>query len=182
MPDGPTKPTAALVANVRRLRRKRGLTAEELADRLTELGVKIGRVGVVKLEGGNRKSVAIEELFALAVALNVSPLTLLVSTGDYDQMEVTPTTTATSVEVGKWVAGDKRLRNEGVPAWMDFVRELPHWKMVEAANTLERVWNFILDADERTVEQMKVSATSAGRAELIQMIDFVREQGRSDGR
>jgi hypothetical protein len=30
------------------------------------------------MEGGNRRSISIEELFALALALNVSPLTLLV--------------------------------------------------------------------------------------------------------
>jgi transcriptional regulator with XRE-family HTH domain len=123
------RPTAVLIANIKRLRRKRGLTAQQLSERLIELGVNIGRVGVAKMEGGNRRSISIEELFAMALALNVSPLTLLVPEAEDEHVEITPTTTVTSSEVGLWVAGDNPLSNAGVPAWMDWVRELPPWKL-----------------------------------------------------
>lgn len=71
-------PTAAVAHRVREVRKRRGLTAQELADKLTEQGVPWQRSTVAKLENGNRQEVTLTEWLALAAVLNVSPLHLLV--------------------------------------------------------------------------------------------------------
>jgi transcriptional regulator with XRE-family HTH domain len=129
-------PVSVVVANVRRIRRKRGSTAQQLADRLAEVGWEIGRIGVAKLEGGHRKTVTIDNLYALAVALNVSPLSLLTPVDDTEVVAVTPTQSASGEQVSFWVAGESPLRRLGLPDWLDWVRELPPFKLksVELTN------------------------------------------------
>lgn len=60
--------------NVKRLRG--GMQYKELAERLAELGNPIPPLGLRRIEGGERR-VTVDDLCALAVAFNVSPLTLL---------------------------------------------------------------------------------------------------------
>lgn len=70
---GPTDETVA--SNVKRLRADRKLTYAELAERLADGGHSIPVLGLRRIEHGERR-VSAGELFALAVALQVSPLTL----------------------------------------------------------------------------------------------------------
>lgn len=71
-------PTAAVAYRVRQLRERRGMTAQELADRLAEQGLLWKRSTVAKLENGGRENVSLQEWLTLAIVLNVSPLHLLV--------------------------------------------------------------------------------------------------------
>lgn len=73
-------PTASVAHRVREVRKRRGLTAQELADKLTAQGVSWQRSTVAKLENGNRQEVTLTEWLALAAVLNVAPLHLLVPT------------------------------------------------------------------------------------------------------
>jgi hypothetical protein len=66
-----------VIANVRKLRRARGFTAQTFAERLTEAGWVIGRVGVTKMEGGNRRSISVDQLAVLGTVLGVEPDQLL---------------------------------------------------------------------------------------------------------
>src|ERR1043166_6286301 len=67
---------------VRRLRRKRNLTAQRLAEECARAGMpSLTRGTIAKIESGVRKSVTTEELVALAQALEV-PLTELVDPGN----------------------------------------------------------------------------------------------------
>ena len=61
-------------ANVRRLRG--GMQYKELSERLAELGNPIPPLGLRRIENGERR-VTVDDLCALAVAFDVSPLTLL---------------------------------------------------------------------------------------------------------
>lgn len=71
-------PTAATVAaNVRRLRDDvRGWSTYELAGKLSKMGRPIAPSAVAKIERGERQ-VTVDDLMALAIALGVSPVTLL---------------------------------------------------------------------------------------------------------
>ena len=77
---GPTATTVA--ANVKRLRDDQNLSYTELSHRLDEVaGWSVNPVGVRRIEDGERR-VTVDDLFALAVALGVSPTTLLIPNAD----------------------------------------------------------------------------------------------------
>lgn len=67
---------ATVAANVRRLREMRGYAYTDLAHRLGVVGRPIPTLGLRKIESGGRR-VDADDLLALAVALGVSPPTLL---------------------------------------------------------------------------------------------------------
>lgn len=69
--------TAATVGrNVARLRAAKGMSARALSAKLEELGHPLAQSGVSDLENGKR-SVSVDQLTCLAVALGSSPLELL---------------------------------------------------------------------------------------------------------
>lgn len=69
--------TGATVArNIRQIRKKRGLQYVELAEQLERLGREIPTWGLRKIESGGRR-VDADDLVAIAVALGVSPASLL---------------------------------------------------------------------------------------------------------
>ncbi len=72
--------TGAVVArNIERIRRARYLAYTELSARLHDLGREIPTWGLRKIESGGRR-VDSDDLVALALALNVSPIALLLPT------------------------------------------------------------------------------------------------------
>src|SRR5215217_3344912 len=74
----------AVSENIRAVRERRGLTQQQLAARLGELGRPIQASAVAKVEAGDRR-VDVDDLAAFAVALNVSPARLLVPDVDQDE-------------------------------------------------------------------------------------------------
>lgn len=81
--------TGATVArNIRRIRIDRGLAYTELAQDLKLLGRDIPTWGLRKIESGGRR-VDVDDLMALAVALRVSPVTLLMPHTGAGDNEVT---------------------------------------------------------------------------------------------
>jgi transcriptional regulator with XRE-family HTH domain len=82
-------PTQVAARHVRRLRRLQKLTAAQLAERVTLAGVKWDRATVTKLETGRRQSLSIEELIALAKALDVPLIHLLPQGVDSQATEYT---------------------------------------------------------------------------------------------
>ncbi|MFE7648687.1 hypothetical protein [Streptomyces phaeoluteigriseus] len=70
-------PTGQRVAeNLAAVRKARGWTMPRLRDEMTAAGRHLPATGVIKTESGERR-VDVDDLVAFAVALNVSPLTLL---------------------------------------------------------------------------------------------------------
>lgn len=108
-------PTAQRVAaNVRTLREARGWSLGALSTRLTDLGQPIG-IGVLsKLELGQRR-VDVDDLTALAVALDVAPSRLLLSAGAdvAEQVALTPGLSVSEAEAWAWAAGDSPLSDKG---------------------------------------------------------------------
>jgi transcriptional regulator with XRE-family HTH domain len=112
---------------VKELRPKRGLTAANLAERMTELGIKWDRAIVANLESGRRRSVSVDELLGLALVLNVAPVHLLVPPDDDEKpYEITAKVTEPSFRVRGWIRGLFMLRTlPRVGAQREFFSEVP---------------------------------------------------------
>ncbi|WFE46277.1 helix-turn-helix transcriptional regulator [Verrucosispora sp. WMMD1129] len=104
----PLGPTGHRVReNIQRIRTERRLTYRELSDRLADLGRSIPTLGLSRIENGTRR-VDADDLVALAIALDVSPLALLMPAQD------SPIDLAAGVRIGwkpgwRWAAGEHPL-------------------------------------------------------------------------
>src|SRR5262245_255345 len=105
------RPREVLAARVVAARKRRGLTQQQLADRLGEiLGRRVDRVTISKLEaGGTRSDASVEELFGLAIALNVGPVHLLVPLDDDEAVDVVPELTVPAPLMRDWIRGGRPL-------------------------------------------------------------------------
>lgn len=104
-------PTAERVAaNLRELRKARGLDLAGLSARMGDLGQPIGISGLSKIELGQRR-VDVDDLMALAVALDVGPARMLLpaTATPNGEVRLTPTSVATEDTAWKWATGDECL-------------------------------------------------------------------------
>lgn len=111
----PLGPTGEVVrANVKHLREAHGLTYKELSERLAKIERPIPTLGLSRIEAGNRR-VDADDLVALAVVFNVSPLTLLLPRQTIDEWAYTRLTDGTFVLVDdawRWALNERALPAE----------------------------------------------------------------------
>jgi transcriptional regulator with XRE-family HTH domain len=103
--------TGAQVAdNVRALRKTRGVTLEALSARLTELGRPIPIASLSKLEKRARR-VDVDDLIALAIALDVSPVRLLLpgEPAEDRKVDLVPNERSDWQAAWRWATGDQPL-------------------------------------------------------------------------
>ncbi|MFD7370423.1 helix-turn-helix domain-containing protein [Streptomyces mirabilis] len=99
-------PTATVAKRVREVRKRRGLTAQQLADKLSDQGIRWDRYTVNKLESGKRQNLSLAEWLALSVVLNVAPVHLLLPIdADGDLYQVTPERTNDVEHTRGWIRG-----------------------------------------------------------------------------
>jgi transcriptional regulator with XRE-family HTH domain len=103
-------PHARVARNVRLLRKRRGLTVRDLSAQLGQLGHPILPSVVSKIELGQRR-VAVEDLLALALALDVSPNRLLFTETARPDRAVTLTgkVSRSEADVWRWAVGEDPL-------------------------------------------------------------------------
>lgn len=90
MPPRNITPSGYVGPQVLHFRKRRGWTQKQLVDRLHELGIKQtgwNQTKVHKLETGKLKRVLVDDVFELALALDVSPLYLLTPLVGHDENE-----------------------------------------------------------------------------------------------
>jgi transcriptional regulator with XRE-family HTH domain len=97
--DWATGVAALLGAQVRRYRKERGLTTQQLADACGALGVNVPASVINNLETGRRASFGVAELLVVAKALDVGPISLLFPLGRQASIEILP-----ALEVPVWEA------------------------------------------------------------------------------
>lgn len=103
------RPSQVFGSHVRDVRIRKGWTSQQhLADRLGELGHGIDRSAIARLERGTR-GVPLDEAFAIAAALEVSPLSLMLPREPGQPVAVAPGLTVTSAEAREWARGDDPL-------------------------------------------------------------------------
>lgn len=111
MKQGPT--TTRVQNNLKTLRKARGLDLADVSARLSELGHPISVSVLSKIEVGNRR-IDVDDLVALALALNVSPTRLLL-TADADSettVALTQAESTTARDAWRWARGLAPLRAE----------------------------------------------------------------------
>ncbi len=104
---------------VKQIRQRRGWTAAQLAERCKAIGAPEITVAVIaNIETGRkdkagrrRREVTVDELFALAYALQVSPVLLMVPLDGADQLAVTPEVDMDVLTAVGWVAGTDVFRD-----------------------------------------------------------------------
>ncbi len=98
-------PTEVICENVRNIRRQRGWSARELAERCRAAGLpKWNREIVANVENGRRASISVDELFVLAVVFGVAPLSLCVPLRQ-SAYAVTPQITMHPWRAAQWISG-----------------------------------------------------------------------------
>lgn len=112
-PKNPLGPTGSRVMDaVRQLRQSKGLTYKELSERLENLGRPIPVLGLSRLEKGERR-VDVDDLVALAVALETAPNQLLLPEMDIehaaDMHPITPAVRETPPLLWAWATGEVPL-------------------------------------------------------------------------
>lgn len=139
-----TQPTAFAVAqNIRRLREKQNITTAELSRRMEARGRPLTPLALrrieqpvtpdTKLKDGRR--VDTDDLVTIALALNVSPITLLMPQAESGEDEVKITGADGAVratDLWDWLQADRPL---GVDVWKDVMANMhfqwlskPGWK------------------------------------------------------
>ena len=90
MPIRNITPSSYVGPQVRKWRERKGWSQQDLADRLRELGAEHtgwSQTKVHKLEAGKLTRVLVDDVFELALALDVSPLYLLTPLEGHDEQE-----------------------------------------------------------------------------------------------
>lgn len=119
----PLGPSGQLVAsNVKRLRTEQRITYAELSRKLSDMGRPIPTLGLSRIESEERR-IDVDDLIAISIALDVSPITLLLSHGeDSEMIEVTGAGTTKARDFSNFVQGYQSLTTKG----LDFaLRSLP---------------------------------------------------------
>jgi 8-oxo-dGTP diphosphatase len=125
-----------VIVNLTQLREDRKLTYRGLSDRLEKLGRPIPTLGLSRIEKGNRR-VDVDDLVALAVALEVSPGALLLPPDpgipdEDDEVELTANLRLSGFAARQWMAGHDALPDHDVISWP---RSAFHWRVREAEIT-----------------------------------------------
>lgn len=94
--------------NVKRLRSSADWSLAQLSDRLAKVGRPIRATGLHRLENGKRR-IDVDDLVALALAFNVSPITLLMPFTARGQVQLTETTEADALAAWDWMRGSRPL-------------------------------------------------------------------------
>ncbi|MFF0469347.1 helix-turn-helix domain-containing protein [Micromonospora zamorensis] len=101
-----SQPSERLGQSVAELRKLRGMSTRQLADRLDQLGHRIAQSSLSKIEAGKR-SVDVDDLVALALALNTTPNRLLFGErAGAEAVRLTPKVITIGHRAWAWANGD----------------------------------------------------------------------------
>lgn len=167
MPSAPVEqgPVARAVAsNLRAVRLARGLRQDELAKRLADLGRPMQTSAISKMEDGKRR-VDVDDLLALAVALNVAPARLYLADGGMDDLvPLAPQYAVRGYAAWDWARGEYSLCWEFDPPLSDeqltqhdlnYLSERPTWVRTEEAPPLAQAVKHLVWASRRLLLSRK---------------------------
>ncbi len=102
-------PSEAFIRTVRAARNRRGWNQQQLAERLTELGVPTAQSTVARLEKGKR-GVSLDDALALSVALDVSLMHMVAGAAvDYDEIAFAPAVVLDTEQARENIRGNLSL-------------------------------------------------------------------------
>ncbi|MEU6267492.1 helix-turn-helix transcriptional regulator [Saccharopolyspora shandongensis] len=170
-------------------RRVRGLTADQLAEKVSDLGFPLSRSMVANIESGRRSQtgMSVAVLMALAAALDISPLQLLYPIGEKDdQVEVLPGRHVDARTAARWFEGSAPLGEE-TDEWKAGVAPLArlhahdqHVIQWEQAHTRARVEHAAMriktDEYEREMSMARWHAQEDAAQRALRALAVVRQQ------
>jgi transcriptional regulator with XRE-family HTH domain len=176
------RPSEVFGAQMGTVRGRRGLSLQDLADRLTRLGFPMDRTTLNKLENG-RRGLSLDEALAIAAALDVSPLHLFVPIMDSEQLEIAPKVTAGAVRARKWLRGEQPLPIQDAFA---FGEHLPAGEKAALRNTsLTMVRQYLNNEmyrprpdQKRLIETLEASSRVLREQEKLRGIRKLRPSAR----
>ncbi|WP_205538735.1 helix-turn-helix domain-containing protein [Mycobacterium kyogaense] len=135
-------------SNLIRIREKRRMPVTELSERMKDAGRPIPALGLRRIEAGERR-VDVDDLFALALALQISPITLLMPypLDDPEQKVEVPGLAGrpTAAQLWAWLRAEDPLIDPGaiediaLHEWVDFAKDaLPRWVLREVAEYMQQ--------------------------------------------
>ncbi|OPG04123.1 hypothetical protein B1L11_38485 [Microbispora sp. GKU 823] len=95
-----------IAAEIQRYRKQQGMSAQDLANACTALGLPISRSALANLESGRRPIVSVAELLVFGKALRVPPALLLFPVGIREEMEVLPGQSRDTWDALVWFMGE----------------------------------------------------------------------------
>jgi transcriptional regulator with XRE-family HTH domain len=108
------------------------MTRRQLAARLAEIGVAMDRTTITKIEQGRKKAVPVDDVFAIAYALDVSPAFLLLPYAK-EHVAVAPNLgPVDNLRLELWLRGDEPLPGQDRRR---FLRELPPDRLTQLRKT-----------------------------------------------
>jgi transcriptional regulator with XRE-family HTH domain len=144
-------PIPLIAERVAAIRRYRGMTQEQLAEAMRALGISWQRITLAKLESGKRSYLTVDELLALCVVLEISPVDLLVPRELKDESYlVTPSRTARAANVREWARGEEPLLIHEHP---QPVRETGKFRFVEPGTWSDPTGWMPADRAQRVTER-----------------------------
>jgi transcriptional regulator with XRE-family HTH domain len=106
------RPSEVFARRVREVRERQRWSQDDLARRLGELGLPMDRAQVARIERMDRK-VSINEVFIIALALNVAPVHLLVPVTSFEpEVLLAPKLAVTPRLARQWLRGQTALGEE----------------------------------------------------------------------
>ena len=152
---------------IRTARKRRGWSAQELADRLAAAGAPELSMFVIsniesgrrKADGKRRRDVSVDELFVIAYVLGVPPIHLLVPAAESEiPVEVAPGVQVSKPELMlRWIRGDETL--PGIDPRGYFAATLEHVQAPDGQQPLaEYTRNVLHDQAREIVEQFNTEA------------------------
>lgn len=137
---------------VRRLRTGRGWTVRQLADRCKEIGAPELSAAVIaniesgrrdKASGERRRDVTVDEVLALALALDAPPLLLFMPYNGWDQLKITSRIDAGTLTALDWISGDgepPQLDGTDLGAWLTAAHPIVLYRQFRAAQSRVTQW------------------------------------------
>jgi transcriptional regulator with XRE-family HTH domain len=162
-PDQGQTVTGTVVAQLKRLRRRREVTAAALAQRCAALGAPEITEHVIRNIEVGRRTVSVDQLAVLALALDVAPAHLLCPArpreghGEPAPIRVTETVVAEPDEYAQWVRGDAPLPEGDEQAFYAYALEnTPSAKDRQAMVAYAR--HRVRDRSARLVQELQADA------------------------
>ncbi|MCX5114369.1 helix-turn-helix transcriptional regulator [Streptomyces sp. NBC_00378] len=175
MTDGPTE---TIASKVKDFRVSKGLTKQELGERLTDLGIPWNRFTVSGLESGKRQNVTVVEWLALARVLDVPPLALMLPLGEADRVEVIPGEAIHPDLARKWIIGEEQAVNAERQTVGDSAFWLQHSAPLRLYGRLNVAQATVhqADSDLRVAERVgRPEGTSAAREKQIRALRLLAD-------
>lgn len=179
-------PSAVIADQVRERRRQLDMNRQQLADKCASVGAPgLTLAALTNIETGRpdkagkrRRDVTVEELFALACALNIHPVDLMVpsTAADEESYGVTPEITTTAATARDWISGTAFLVAPETPADLALaIRSMPKdraqsvatkWMAPQYTGTLEEQAHRVAAYDRISIEEARRQVYGRAGVEL----------------